>query len=45
METHYIDDEELALRWISYAVGIVMGRFQPGASGALGQGRFSSMTG
>jgi hypothetical protein len=41
-EQDYIDDEELALRWISYAVGIVMGRFQPGVSGALGQGRFSS---
>jgi hypothetical protein len=37
----YVDDEELARRWISYAVGIVMGRFQPGISGALGQGRFS----
>lgn len=39
--TDYIDDEELARRWISYAVGIVMGRFQPDISGALGQGRFS----
>ena len=39
-EQDYIDKEELALRWISYAVGIVMGRFQPGVSGALGQGRF-----
>jgi len=38
-EADYIDDEELALRWISYAVGIVMGRFQP--DGGLGQGRFS----
>jgi hypothetical protein len=36
----YIDDEELARRWISYCVGIVMGRFQPG-TGDLGQGRFS----
>jgi len=40
-EPDYIDEEELAFRWISYAVGIVMGRFQPGISGALGQGRFS----
>jgi hypothetical protein len=38
--TDYIDDEELARRWISYAVGIVMGRFQPDI-GDLGQGRFS----
>jgi hypothetical protein len=36
-----VDDHELARRWISYAVGIVMGRFQPGVSGALGHGRFS----
>lgn len=42
VEPDYIDDEELARRWISYAVGIVMGRFQPDISGALGQGRFSS---
>lgn len=33
--------EELARRWISYAVGIVMGRFQPGIEGALGRGRFA----
>ncbi|HXH11049.1 MAG TPA: BREX-1 system adenine-specific DNA-methyltransferase PglX, partial [Alphaproteobacteria bacterium] len=33
--------EELARRWISYAVGIVMGRFQPGIDGALGRGHFS----
>lgn len=38
----YIDDDELASRWISYAVGIVMGRFQPDISAALGKGRFSS---
>lgn len=37
----YIDEEELARRWISYCVGIVLGRFQPD-SGDLGQGRFSS---
>ena len=42
VEPDYIDDEELARRWISYAMGIVMGRFQPDISGALGQGRFSS---
>ena len=28
--------EELAVRWISYAVGVVLGRFQPGIRGALG---------
>jgi len=28
--------EELAVRWISYAVGIVLARFQPGVLGALG---------
>ena len=28
--------EELAVRWVSYAVGIVLGRFQPGVLGALG---------
>ena len=28
--------EELAVRWISYAVGVVLGRFQPGVRGALG---------
>ncbi|MCL6447598.1 MAG: BREX-1 system adenine-specific DNA-methyltransferase PglX [Armatimonadetes bacterium] len=33
--------EELARRWISYAVGIVMGRFQPGVEGALGRGSFA----
>jgi hypothetical protein len=35
---------ELARQWISYAVGIVMGRFQPGIDGALGRGHFSSET-
>jgi hypothetical protein len=29
--------EELAVRWISYAVGIALGRFQPGIPGALGR--------
>jgi hypothetical protein len=40
VEPDYIDDEELSLRWISYAVGIVMGRFKPGIDGELGCGRF-----
>jgi len=30
----------LALRWISYAVGVILGRFQPGISEALGHGNF-----
>jgi hypothetical protein len=32
---------DLAQKWISYAVGIVLGRFKPGVPGALGRGRFS----
>ncbi len=33
--------EELAWRWISYAVGVVLGRFSPGEKDALGRGYFS----
>ena len=33
--------EELAKKWIGYAVGIVLGRFKPGVPGAIGRGRFS----
>ena len=33
--------QELAQNWISYAVGIVLGRFKPGVPHALGRGRFS----
>ncbi|MCX5976506.1 MAG: hypothetical protein NTV33_06680 [Coprothermobacterota bacterium] len=36
--------QELAHRWISYAVGIALGRFQPGVEGALGRGNFSPET-
>ena len=36
-----MDRQELAKRWISYAVRIVLGRFRPGVSGALGRGRFA----
>jgi hypothetical protein len=36
--------DELAKRWFSYAVGIALGRFQPGNKGALGCGRFSKET-
>jgi hypothetical protein len=35
---------ELARQWISYTLGIVMGRFLPGIDGALGRGHFSSET-
>lgn len=31
----------LAMRWVSYAVGITLGRFQPGVEGALGYGHVS----
>ncbi len=31
-----MDAEELAVRWIAYAVGVVLGRFRPGVPGALG---------
>lgn len=33
-----ITRQELAVRWISYAMGIVLGRFKVGMSGALGSG-------
>lgn len=33
--------EDLARQWISYAVGMVMGRFQPGIENGLGRGHFS----
>ncbi|MBW2308570.1 MAG: hypothetical protein JRG73_16715 [Deltaproteobacteria bacterium] len=32
--------QELALGWIGYGLGIVMGRFQPGSPDGLGRGRF-----
>jgi hypothetical protein len=34
----------LARQWVSYAVGIALGRFSPGVDGALGRGSFSEMT-
>lgn len=37
-------EEDLAKAWISYAVGIVMGQFEPGAENGLGRGRFSAET-
>jgi hypothetical protein len=36
--------EDLAKRWVSYAVGIALNRFQPGIEGALGCGHFNSET-
>ena len=36
-----INQEELAVRWISYAVGIVLGRFQPGILRGLGNAVYS----
>ena len=36
--------DELARQWISYALGIVMGRFQPGIDGVLGRGHFPEET-
>jgi len=36
-----LSPKDLALRWISYAVGIIVGRFQPRISAALGQGNFT----
>jgi len=33
--------QALAGRWVSYAIGIVLGRFQPGIEGALGCGHVS----
>ena len=36
--------QQLAQRWISYAIGIVLGRFQPGVDGAIGRGDVSPQT-
>ncbi len=38
------DRGELARRWVDYAVGLALGRFQPGSAGGLGRGRFSEGT-
>jgi hypothetical protein len=35
---------DLAKAWISYAVGIVMGQFEPGSENGLGRGRFDTET-
>jgi hypothetical protein len=33
--------DQLARRWLSYALGVALGRFQPGVEGGLGRGRFA----
>lgn len=35
-----LSQEELAQRWVSYAVGLALGRFAPGEPGGLGCGNF-----
>jgi hypothetical protein len=35
-----LSQEELAQRWVSYAVGLALGRFAPGEPGGLGRGNF-----
>jgi len=37
-------EEKLARAWISYAVGAVMGQFEPGKENGLGRGRFDTPT-
>jgi len=37
-------EEKLAKAWISYAVGVVMGQFEPGKENGLGRGRFDTAT-
>ena len=37
-------DLDLPKRWISYAVGVALGRFSPGVTGSLGHGSFSNAT-
>jgi len=37
-------EEDLAKAWISYAVGIAMGQFEPGPENGLGRGRFDTET-
>jgi hypothetical protein len=37
-----LTEDILAARWVSYAIGIALGRFNPGAPDSLGQGFFSA---
>ena len=41
LKTSSVTRQELAKQWIAYALGVVLGRFQPGVQGALGCGRFT----
>ncbi|OPY85800.1 MAG: hypothetical protein A4E72_01831 [Syntrophus sp. PtaU1.Bin208] len=41
---NFWSEENLAKAWISYAVGIVMGQFEPGSEDGLGRGRFDTET-
>jgi hypothetical protein len=34
------DSTNLARQWVSYAMGVALGRFQPGVEGAIGRGKF-----
>jgi hypothetical protein len=36
-QSSFVNQEELAARWISYAVGIILGRFSPGSLEGLGR--------
>lgn len=36
-----LSQEDLARQWVSYALGMSFGRFQPGEENGLGRGRFS----
>lgn len=36
-----LTEQELAQRWVSYAVGLALGRFAPGEPAGLGRGEFS----
>ncbi|MBW1801658.1 MAG: BREX-1 system adenine-specific DNA-methyltransferase PglX, partial [Deltaproteobacteria bacterium] len=37
-----LSKKELAYQWISYVVGIIMGRFEPGVVNGLGRGNFTN---
>ena len=40
-EDETVTMSQLARRWLSYALGVALGRFQPGVAGALGRGQFT----
>lgn len=43
-DVEILTKNDLARMWIGYAIGIVMGRFQPGIKNALGRGNFGDKT-